>query len=201
KVVITGLVITTSAFVMFTLLTPDTATWQMLVIFFLLGYGLGNTIAPATTQMTMSIPITRSGAGSAVQNTVRQVGAALGVAIVSTIVATMYSNRMNSGLIANAIELPKAVKAQATDSIGGTFSVAEALLATEAISDDVVIKLQAIAIDAYMDSFHAAVLIGAAVVLLALIIMIWQMPVTDSTTQRQLPVKKQPDPTADSNDL
>ena len=52
-----------------------------------------------------------------------------------------------------------------------------------------------------MDSFHAAVLIGAAVVLLALIIMIWQMPVTDSTTQRQLPVKKQPDPTADSNDL
>ena len=201
KVVITGLVITTSAFVMFTLLTPDTATWQMLVIFFLLGYGLGNTIAPATTQMTMSIPITRSGAGSAVQNTVRQVGAALGVAIVSTIVATMYSNRMNSGLIANAIELPKVVKAQATDSIGGTFSVTESLLATEAISGDVAIKLQAIAIDAYMDSFHAAVLIGAAVVLLALIIMIWQMPVTDSTTQRQLPVKKQPDPTADSNDL
>jgi hypothetical protein len=89
----------------------------------------------------------------------------------------------------------------ATDSIGGTFSVTESLLATEAISGDVAIKLQAIAIDAYMDSFHAAVLIGAAVVLLALIIMIWQMPVTDSTTQRQLPVKKQPSPTADSNDL
>lgn len=176
KVVITGLVITSIAFTMFTLLTEDTATWQMLIIFFILGYGLGNTIAPSTAQMTMSIPPARSGAGSAVQNTVRQVGAALGVAIVSTIVATIYSNQMKLALSNAAISLPNQLANEVTDSVGSAFGATGALAQSGQLPTGLAGQIQELAIDSYMTSFHSAVLIGAAVVLVALIVMAWKMP-------------------------
>ena len=176
KVVITGLVITTIAFLLFTLLTADTATWQMLIIFFILGYGLGNTIAPSTAQMTMSIPPARSGAGSAVQNTVRQVGAALGVAAISTLVATIYSNQMNTALVDAAISLPANASAEITDSIGAAFGVTESLQSSGLLSQSSAQQIQELAIDSYMSSFHTAVIVGAVIVALALIVMIWKMP-------------------------
>ena len=46
--------------------------------------------------MTLATPPERSGSGSAVQNTVRQVGAVFGVAILSSVVGTVYSNNITS---------------------------------------------------------------------------------------------------------
>jgi MFS transporter, DHA2 family, multidrug resistance protein len=181
KVVITGLVITSLAFTMFTLLTPATATWQMLVIFFVLGYGLGNTIAPSTAQMTMAIPAARSGAGSAVQNTVRQVGAALGVALISTLVATIYGNRMTAGLTSSGIELSAELNREIADSVGGAFGATELLAQSGELSAAKIEQLRMLAIDSYMESFHTAVIVGAVVVLIALVVMIWQMPKTSTT--------------------
>ena len=56
--------------------------WFVLVIFFVFGFGMGNVIAPASTVMQNALPLARAGAGSAVQNTVRQVFGALGVAVI-----------------------------------------------------------------------------------------------------------------------
>lgn len=187
KVVITGLIITSVAFAMFTLLTQDTATWQMLVIFFILGYGLGNTIAPSTAQMTMAIPAARAGAGSAVQNTVRQVGAALGVAAISTVVATIYSNQSSSALTDAGISLAPAVQAEVTDSVGAAIGITQALAESGQLPSGVVAQIQQLVIDAYMSSFHTAVLIGAGVVLLALIVMVLQMPKVTQTAPWQQP--------------
>ncbi len=157
KVVISGLIITTIAFVLFTLLTQDTATWQMLLIFFVLGYGLGNTIAPSTAQMTMAIPAARAGAGSAVQNTVRQVGAALGVAAISTVVATIYSNQMTTALRKAGISLPSAAQAEITDSVGAAVGVTATLTQSGELTTGVATQIQQLAIDSYMTSFHTAV--------------------------------------------
>lgn len=193
KVVISGLIITTIAFVLFTLLTQDTATWQMLLIFFVLGYGLGNTIAPSTAQMTMAIPAARAGAGSAVQNTVRQVGAALGVAAISTVVATIYSNQMTAALSNAGISLPSTAQAEITDSVGAAVGVTTTLTQSGELTTVVATQIQQLAIESYMTSFHTAVLIGAAVVLIALIVMAWQMPKVSHTAPWQ-------QATAESND-
>ena len=66
--------------------------------------------------MTLATPPARSGSGSAVQNTVRQVAAALGVAIISSIVAVVYANNLTPVLEKSA--LPADLQAVATDSIG-----------------------------------------------------------------------------------
>ena len=69
-------------------LRMGTPLWVLLLIFFVFGLGMGNVIAPASTVMQNVLPLARAGAGSAVQNTVRQVGGALGVAIIGTVLAT-----------------------------------------------------------------------------------------------------------------
>ena len=76
------------------LIQIDTPIWLILIVFFIFGFGLGNVIAPASTVMQNVLPLARAGAGSAVQNTVRQVGGALGVAVIGTILATRYAQNV-----------------------------------------------------------------------------------------------------------
>ena len=90
-VMTTGLVLVGIALVGLTNLAIDSPLWVVLVTFFFFGFGMGNVIAPASTVMQNVLPLARAGAGSAVQNTVRQVFGALGVAIIGTVLATQYA--------------------------------------------------------------------------------------------------------------
>jgi len=66
----------------------------------LLLFGLGAGIAmPAATDMIMAtLPAARAGVGSAVNDTVREFGGALGVAVIGSIAATTYASSMHSEL-------------------------------------------------------------------------------------------------------
>ena len=74
----------------------DAPLWAVLLVFFIFGFGMGNVIAPGSTVLQNVLPLARAGAGSAVQNTVRQVAGALGVAIVGTVLATQYAANLTS---------------------------------------------------------------------------------------------------------
>ena len=73
----------------------DSPLWGVLVVFFIFGLGMGNVIAPGSTVLQNVLPLARAGAGSAVQNTVRQVAGALGVAVVGTVLATQYAANLD----------------------------------------------------------------------------------------------------------
>ena len=66
----------------------------------LLLFGLGAGIAmPAATEMIMAtLPPARAGVGSAVNDTVREFGGALGVAVIGSVAATSYASSMHSKL-------------------------------------------------------------------------------------------------------
>ena len=90
-VMTTGLTVVGFALLGLTRLTTETPMWAMLLCFFLFGMGMGAVVAPASTVMQNVLPLARAGAGSAVQNTVRQVFGALGVAVISTLLATRFA--------------------------------------------------------------------------------------------------------------
>jgi hypothetical protein len=52
--------------------------------------GIGLAISPATTAVMSSIPVTKAGVGSAMNDTTRQMGGALGVAVLGTIATSIY---------------------------------------------------------------------------------------------------------------
>jgi EmrB/QacA subfamily drug resistance transporter len=86
----------------------------------IIGLGMGFTMAPATDSIMGSVPRANAGIGSAVNDTTRQVGGALGVAILGSVLTTSYSSRIDN--VASA--LPPAQAAMVRDSIGAAAEVA-----------------------------------------------------------------------------
>ena len=56
------------------------------------GVSIGMVIAPVTGSILAALPLERAGAGSAVNSTVRQTGAVLGIAAIGTVMTIVYRN-------------------------------------------------------------------------------------------------------------
>ncbi|MCU0264397.1 MAG: MFS transporter [Candidatus Nanopelagicales bacterium] len=174
RVIPFGLVLASVAMFMFTRLDLTTPVWLLILIPFVFGFGMGNVVAPSTTRMTLATPPQRSGSGSAVQNTVRQVGATLGVAIISSVVASKYSGSMSSAL--EGSPLPAELQATASDSVGATYEVASQLQASGRATAAQADALRAAADAAFLPAFHIAAYMGLALLLIALVIILIWLP-------------------------
>ncbi len=174
-VMTTGLVLVTLSLLGLATLRIDSPLWFLLVIFFVFGFGMGNVIAPGSTVMQNVLPLARAGAGSAVQNTVRQVFGALGVAIIGTILATQYSSNLRPVLERLPSVVPDAAKEAAGESIIATVTVlgqvSEAGLPASAVA-----QAQAGAFDAFLSASHLTSLISMTIVGLAAIIVGFLLP-------------------------
>jgi EmrB/QacA subfamily drug resistance transporter len=80
--------------------------------------GIGMVMSPATNSVMGSIPVTQSGVGSAMNNTTRQIGAALGVAILGTLLNSTYIANIN------AVHWPVPLPAQAMEAIRSSIQAA-----------------------------------------------------------------------------
>jgi MFS transporter, DHA2 family, multidrug resistance protein len=112
-----------------------------------------------------SLPLAKAGVGSAMNDTTRQIGGALGVAILGSILASSYSSAM-APVVAN---LPAEAAGVAGDSIGGAAAVAsQAGEAGAALMDA--------ASAAFIGGMESAVWVAAGVVLLGAIITFRWLP-------------------------
>ncbi|MCT9114208.1 MFS transporter [Streptomyces mirabilis] len=118
-----GLVLTAVAFAGFLLLGQDTPIWVLEVLFFLMGTGMAHVMPPATVMIMSSLPRERAGSGSAVNNTFRQVGGAMGVAVLGSLLSTTYRN----GIDGHLGVLPASDRHAAGESVQATLTVAEKL--------------------------------------------------------------------------
>jgi EmrB/QacA subfamily drug resistance transporter len=88
----------------------------------LLGAGAGLAIPTATGSVLGSVPESDSGVASATNTTAMQVGGALGVAVVGSLLATRYQNMMTASL--SGQHLPHAALTAIQSSLGGALAVA-----------------------------------------------------------------------------
>ena len=174
-VMTTGLVLVTLSLLGLATLRIDSPLWFLLVIFFVFGFGMGNVIAPGSTVMQNVLPLARAGAGSAVQNTVRQVFGALGVAIIGTILATQYSSNLRPVLERLPSVVPDAAKEAASESIIATVTVL-GQVSEAGLPASVAAQAQAGAFDAFLSASHLTSLISMTIVGLAAIIVGFLLP-------------------------
>jgi len=153
----------------------DTPIWLILTVFFIFGFGLGNVIAPASTVMQNVLPLARAGAGSAVQNTVRQVGGALGVAVIGTILATRYAQNVEPFLANLPAEISDRAKDLGSESIIGTVSVLDQA-AERGAPASIIDQLQSGAFEAFLNASQITSMISTAVVLIAFFIVLIGLP-------------------------
>jgi EmrB/QacA subfamily drug resistance transporter len=116
-----GMLLVATAFALYQLIAIDTNIWLLEVLLFLQGTGMANVVAPATNSLLSVVPQAKAGAGAAVNNTVRQVGGALGVAVIGTVLAATYSGHLGHTLD----RLPPKAQSIAKQSIGATVQVAK----------------------------------------------------------------------------
>jgi DHA2 family integral membrane protein (MFS transporter) len=98
-----------------------TPYWKLGLVYFFMGAGMAHVVAPATEAIMGSLPRNRAGVGSAVNDTTRQVGGALGVAILGSLLSSAYAHHVAPVLAS----LPAGSRSEASDSIAKTFAVAE----------------------------------------------------------------------------
>jgi EmrB/QacA subfamily drug resistance transporter len=147
----------------FGLIDATTSVWVIAALVFLQGMGMANVMPPATESIISSVPREKAGVGSAVANTVRQVGGALGVAVLGSVLAAVYRARIDGHLT----YLPKPARELATESISGAYGVAARLGPTGR-------DLIGAANDTFVTAMHYAAW-GSAItaVLGALVVMTW----------------------------
>src|SRR5262249_23157616 len=91
----------------------------------LLGVGLGATTAPATESIMGSVSLDKAGVSSAVNDTTRELGGTLGVAVVGSVFSSVYANALHHGTTFRA--LPPDARHATEDSVGAAQQVAHHL--------------------------------------------------------------------------
>jgi EmrB/QacA subfamily drug resistance transporter len=86
-----GMTLLTGSLLLFGTLDERSSFWNILPALLVGGFGMAITMAPTTTAAMSSVPVDKAGVGSAVINSMRQVGGSLGIAIMGTLVATRVS--------------------------------------------------------------------------------------------------------------
>ncbi len=178
RIVAFGMLMLSGSLVAFALFQVDTAYWRQAPFFLMSGLGMGFAMAPATTTIMDSVPERKAGVGSAVNDTSREVGGAVGIAVLGSILNEGYQRNLSEAI-------PASVPSQAREAV--TNSVGAALTMAERVGGEQGAALAAAAKLAFVDAMTWTFVAGAIVTLLAALIAWRWLPELDAHSQASAP--------------
>jgi EmrB/QacA subfamily drug resistance transporter len=138
--------------------------WYILLVQILLGSGIGFTMSPATSSIMNSLPPSRAGIGSAMNDTTRQLGGALGIAVLGALMNGVYRREVNQ--LAGTNGLSESMLANIRGSVQGAHAIAQGLDAKLA---SLVMQTSS---QAFIDGMRQAFLVSSAAFVIAAL-MAW----------------------------
>src|SRR5204863_9673674 len=122
-VVVFGMLVVTGTLLAMSSFQTNSSVFHVIAITSFLGFGMAHVMPAATESIMGSLPREKAGVGSAMNDTTRQVGGALGVAVIGSVVASVYSANIASvapsaGLTGTALETSKGSLGGALDTAG-----------------------------------------------------------------------------------
>jgi EmrB/QacA subfamily drug resistance transporter len=148
---------------------------QLLVTMSVLAAGMVLTMTPMTTGLMASVPRDRAGMGSATNDTTRELGGALGVAVLGSLVTSQYAKNIAPALADAAAP----VREFAEGSLGGALAmIGEGALPAE-VAD--------LARKAFVDGYTLAAAVGAVVTAIGAVLVLRYMPSDDGMSASTRP--------------
>jgi MFS transporter, DHA2 family, integral membrane protein len=165
-IVTIGMVLTAGGVFILSFLGPTSGYGHVLVGMFVMASGMGLTMTPMTELIMSSVPRDKAGVGSAMNDTTREVGTTLGVAVLGSILSSGYTSNLGGAVTG----LPEAARNAAEGSLAGALGVAREIGGTQgaAIIDA--------AKSAWTDGLQLSMFIGTAIVLVAAVIAARYLP-------------------------
>ena len=155
-----GLLLSGAALFLFSLTADiNTSYWYVLLVQIILGSGIGFTMSPATNAIMSSLPPNRAGVGSAMNDTTRQMGGALGIAVLGALMNGSYRAALVS--FSGTQGVTEVVLEQIRSSIQGAHLVA-ANFGTELANQIVLASNQA-----FVGGMREALLVGGIFMVIA----------------------------------
>jgi EmrB/QacA subfamily drug resistance transporter len=106
SMMVPGMALLTISLLLFSLQDENATFWTLLPALLVGGLGMAMAMAPTTTAALHAVPVDKAGVGSAVINSMRQVGGAVGLAVLGAIIATQYDpQRPNPHEFVNGFQL------------------------------------------------------------------------------------------------
>jgi Na+/melibiose symporter-like transporter len=147
-------------------LSPHTPYLYLLFSFVPFISGMALSMSPMTAAIMSAVPSRRAGAGSAMNDATRELGAALGIAVMGSVAATQYTSHLRHV----TASLPAATRHAAQTSL------ADALDAANKLPKGAGHALTVGAQSAFIDGIHLAVIAGAILAGLAALIVLRNLP-------------------------
>lgn len=166
---------------MATLVSIDGGYLSILPGLLAMGAGMGLTMTPSTEAITAALPPERQGVASALNDVTRELGTALGVALLGAVVTAGYSNAIDSRLS----EIPAGNTAAVREGISNAMIAAHSTGSPSA-------TLIRVARESFIDGWQQAMWVGAAVMALLFAYILARGPRTVKATRpviREIPVK------------
>ena len=167
-VVATGLSVAAVGLIMASRLTAGASYPEVLIALVVLAAGLALVMPPATESIMGSLPLAKAGVGSAVNDTTRQVGGALGVAVLGSVMSSTYGPRVTDAISGFPVSSEQASAIR--DQIGA------AMRAANEIGGEPGRMLADVASRGFADGMSTAFIIGAAALALGAVIVALFLP-------------------------
>ncbi len=133
--------------------------YLLLISMMVVAVGMSIAMSPTTDLLMSAVPRNRAGMGSAMNDTTRELGASLGIAILGSILASQYSH--NIAPIAS--RAPEAVRAIIEQSLGGSLAIAER-------AGQAGIPLAIASKQAWIQGYQISLVVGSIIVVVASVI-------------------------------
>ncbi|MEO6124498.1 MAG: MFS transporter [Ilumatobacteraceae bacterium] len=165
RVVLTGLCIMPVGIFLLSLVTVSTN--YLFIAFALVVMAAGSALALPTlsTGIVLSLPLDKAGVGSAVNDTTREVGGAVGIAIIGSILASQY----RSGIKASLAVLPPELSNVARDGVGALSGFAKAQPDIPGLAD-----LLGVARTSFVDGMQIGMRVSAGMALV-IAFVVWRL--------------------------
>ncbi len=141
----------------------DTSYSMIVIVMCIIATGMGLTMSPATNSIMGSLPVNKAGVGSAMNDTTRMLGGALGVAVLGTIMNNLYIAKIN-GTLSGALSASPQLLEAARSSIQGAHIAAQQI---QSINPALASMIVGSANEAFMSGMVRAVLIAGIVMIAA----------------------------------
>jgi EmrB/QacA subfamily drug resistance transporter len=165
-IMISGVIIL-AGMVVFSTIGVETALWVPMLAIALFGLGAGMTMPTVTDSIMAAVPVSKAGIGSAMIDLSRELGIALGVAILGSLVASLYRSDVKDALDGL---LPTEAVETVGDSLGSLGAV------TSGLEPDAALTVTEVANQTFVDALNIGFLAAAAFVGVAILVAAVMIP-------------------------